>query len=94
MIIIVLEKHHKIYSLLAKTYFVPKKVKLSVWLSDYAYMIFSSCLIDKSDSRSLFIFNIFGCFFNGYLFLRERDRARVGEEQRERDAESKAGARL
>ena len=28
-----------------------------------------------------------------YLFLRERDRARVGEEQREGDAESEAGSK-
>ena len=33
-------------------------------------------------------------YFNVYLFLKERDRARVDEEQREGDRESEAGSRL
>ena len=33
-------------------------------------------------------------FFNLYLFLRERERVQVGEEQREGDIESEAGAGL
>ena len=33
-------------------------------------------------------------FFNVYLFLREKDRMRAGEGQREGDTESEAGSRL
>ena len=43
---------------------------------------------------SLGFFGGFSFFFNVYLFLKERDRARAGEGQRKGDTESKAGSRF
>ena len=69
----------------------PYKFTHSGYASNDTHKVKHICILVSTDPFGV---NAFKFFFNVYLFLRHRDRARAGEGQRARHTESEAGSRL
>ena len=48
----------------------------------------STNIVERTLLQQAFFFFLFLIFFNGYLFLRDRDRVRVGEGQKDRETQN------